>query len=374
MKDFNRFIFNKTKNKNKKHFCRFCLQCFSNKKVLIEHRDDCLLINGKQNVKLESGYICFKNYSRQIPVPFKIYEDFECILKKVDVDIECSPNSSYTKKYQEHIPCSFAYKVVCVDNKFHKRIILYKEKDAVFRLIKSVLNAYNYCRSVMKKYVKKNVIVIAEEEGRFETSNNCWICGKLFDDDGDDDDDDDDDNKLRDHCHVTGKYRGGAHYVCNINLKISKKVLVILHNLKGYDSHLILKELSKFNNAKISVVPNGLEKYMAFTLNRNIVFIDSMQFMNSSLDSLVKHLRDEGFKYLPEKYSGEQLKLVKQKGVYRYEYINSFKRFNEDKLPNKDKFFSSLKDSGINEEQYDRAVNVWKVFIIKNLGEYHNCI
>ena len=88
---------------------------------------------------------------------------------------------------------------------------------------------------------------------------------------------------MRDHCHITGKYRGAAHCSCNINLRLTKKVPVIFHNLKGYDSHLIFKELSKFN-VKISVIPNGLEKYMAFTINKNLFCIDSMQFMNSSLD------------------------------------------------------------------------------------------
>ena len=121
IKDFGRFMFNKTKNKNKKYFCKNCLQCFGSE-VLIEHKEDCLIINGKQNVKLEKGFISFKNYFKQIPVPFKIYAGFECILKKFDSDIECSLNSSYTKKYQEHVPFSFAYEVVCVENKFSKKI------------------------------------------------------------------------------------------------------------------------------------------------------------------------------------------------------------------------------------------------------------
>ena len=118
----------------------------------------------------------------------------------------------------------------------------------------------------------------------------CWICDRLIDVI---------DNKVRDHCHITGKYKGAAHWGYNINLKISKKVPVIFHNLKGYGSHLIFKELSKFN-AKISVIPNGLEKHMALTLNKNIVFIDSMLFMNSSLDKLVKNLSDKDFNYLSE--------------------------------------------------------------------------
>ena len=90
------------------------------------------------------------------------------------------------------------------------------------------------------------------------------------------------DDKVRDHCHITGKYSGASHWNCNVNLKISKKVPVIFYNLKGYDNHLILKELNKFN-VKISVIPNGLDKYMASTVNKNLFFIDSMQFLNASL-------------------------------------------------------------------------------------------
>ena len=120
---------------------------------------------------------------------------------------------------------------------------------------------------------------------------------------------------------------------------MNKKVLVIFHNLEGYDNYLIFKELNKFN-VKISVIPNGLEKYMAFTINRNIIFIDSMKFMKSSLDSLVKTLVDRDFKYLSKEYSGELLELVKEKGVYPYESINSFKIFDEDKLPDKCELFS----------------------------------
>ena len=130
---------------------------------------------------------------------------------------------------------------------------------------------------------------------------------------------------------------------------MNKKVLVIFHNLEGYDNYLIFKELSKFN-VKISVIPNGLEKYMAFTINRNIIFIDSMKFMKSSLDSLVKTLVDRDFKYLSKEYSSELLELVKEKGVYPYEYMNSFKIFDEDKLPDKCEFFSSLRDKCINKD------------------------
>ena len=106
-----------------------------------------------------------------------------------------------------------------------------------------------------------------EEEHWFPQSNSCWICKKLFDNG---------EEKVWDHCYVTGKFRDAAHWNCNINFQLTKKVPVIFHNLRGYDSHLIFNELDKFD-VKISVIPNRLEKYMACFFNKNLVFVDSMQ-------------------------------------------------------------------------------------------------
>ena len=116
---------------------------------------------------------------------------------------------------------------------------------------------------------------------------------------------------------------------------------MIFHNLRGYDNHLNFDEL-KYFDIKIDVIPNGLEKYMAFILNKNLVFIDSMQFINSSLKKLVKNLWD--FRYLTEEFGSKNLKLLKQKGAYPYEYMDNFKRFSEEKLPDKKCFYSSVKD------------------------------
>ena len=215
IKDFDRFMFNKTKNKNKKIFCKCCLQCFSSEKVLIEHREDFLLINGKQSVKLGKDFISFNNYFKQLPVPFKIYADFECILSDI---IECDSNSSDKRKYQDHIPCSFAYKVVCIGSKFSKKVVLYRGNNAVCKFIKAILSEYSYCRRMIKKHFNKNLIMTAEEEESFQPSNICWICDRLFDVA---------DAKVRDHCHVTGKCRGAAHWSGNVNLKMSRKIPVI---------------------------------------------------------------------------------------------------------------------------------------------------
>ena len=201
----------------------------------------------------------------------------------------------------------------------------------------------------MKKHFNKNLIMFAKEEERFQLTNSCWICDKLFDV-GDD--------KVRGHCHMTGKYRGATHWSCNINLKLTKKIPGIFHNLRGCDRHLIIKKISK-SDVKVSVIPNGLEIYMTFTIDINLVFIGSIQFMNSSLDSLVKKLSDNDFEYMSEEFSSEFLELVKQKGVYPHEYKESFKKFSENKLPDKSRFFSSLKDKCVSEKDYLKTVDIW---------------
>ena len=178
IKDFNRFMFHKTKNKNKKWFCRSCLQCFSSESVLIKLKENCLSINGKQSVKLEKWIIEFKNYFKQIPVPFKIYADFECNLRDVE-----SNESSYTKKYQDHILCSFAYKVVCIDDRFTKPIVVYRGENAAYEFIKAIFKEYKYCKQVINKHFNKNLIMNEEEEHLFQKRNSCYICKKLIDND-----------------------------------------------------------------------------------------------------------------------------------------------------------------------------------------------
>ena len=186
IKDFDIFMFNKTKYKGKKYFCKNCLQCFSSGKILSGHKE-------------EKGFISFKNYTKQILVSFKIHANFECILNKVDDEIEYSSNSLYTRKYQDHVFCSFDYKVVCLGNKHSKKIVLYRGKGSSYEFIKSMLKEHNSCRSVVEKYFNKNLIMSAEENEKFELTNICWTCDKLIENS---------DDKVRDHCHISGKYRG----------------------------------------------------------------------------------------------------------------------------------------------------------------------
>ena len=142
------------------------------------------------------------------------------------------------------------------------------------------------------------------------------------------------------------------------NLQLTKKVPIIFHYLRGYDNHSIFHEL-KNSDVKIDVIPNGLEKYMTFTLNKNSVFIDSMQLMNSSLEKLVKNLSDNYFKYFIKEFSSKYSELLKQKDAYPYEYIDSFKRFSEEQLPDKKFFYSSIKDgtTGDNGKKLDGHIS-----------------
>ena len=110
-----------------------------------------------------------------------------------------------------------------------------------------------------------------------------------------------------------------------------------------------MQEINKFD-VKLNVIPNGLGKCMAFTINNN-VFIDSMQFISSNLNKLVKNLSNNDFKYLSQELSCDLLQLVKQRVVYPCEYMDSFKKFSEDKLSDRSKLFSSVKNNYISEKK-----------------------
>ena len=218
-----------------------------------------------------------------------------------------------------------------------------------------------------------------EDEKDFQKAIKCHICDQQYTDK---------DIRVRDHCHITGKFRGSAHQDCNLKLQIKPetiKIPVIFHNLRGYDSHFIMQEIGKiakehtYTNKKgekvemnINCIPNNMEKYMAFMLGNHLVFLDSFQFMSSSLDNLVKNLPDEAFKYTKQEFKKEQFNLMKQKGIYPYDHMDCFDRFNETQLPEKQDFYSILNNEHISDEQYKHAQNVWDTFNLKTTGDYHD--
>ena len=156
-----------------------------------------------------------------------------------------------------------------------------------------------------------------------------------------------------------------------MNLQLSDKIPVIFHNLRGYDSHFIMQELGAIIKNRthinqkgeecqmnINVIPNNFEKYMAFMVGNHLTFIDSFQFLNQSLRNLVNNLPTEAFKYTKQVFQNEKFSLMTKKGVYPYDYMKSFEKFNENQLPNKEDFFSLINNEHISDEDYQHAKNV----------------
>ena len=382
IKDFNKFMFNQTKNKNKKHFCMHCLQCFSSERVLNDHKDICIQVNRTQAIEMpdkDNNILKFNNFHKQQAVPFVIYADFEAITEKIS---GCKPNNdkSYTEAYQKHTDCSYGYKVVCCyDDKYTKPVQIYRGEKAVYKFMEAMLEEVKYCKKTMRKCFKKPLKMTKEDLDAFKKATECHICNKQYTEK---------DIRVRDHCHITGKYRGSAHQDCNLKLTINPdelKVPIHFHNLRGYDSHFIMQEIGAIvkkhtyknkkgeeKQMKINAIPNNMEKYMAFMLANHLTFIDSFQFMSSGLDKLASNLPREAFKYTSEQYKDKKLDLMIKKGVYCYDYMDSFEKFNETELPSKEDFYSILNDEHISNEDYKHAQTVWQTFKLKTMGEYHD--
>ena len=211
-----------------------------------------------------------------------------------------------------------------------------------------------------------------EDEKDFQTSKKCWICENKYKLD------EKENIPVRDHCHMTGKYRGSAHKICNLKLQISAekiKIPVVFHNLKGCDSHFIIEKLGdiiKEEPLNINVIASNAEKYMAIYLGKHLAFIDSFQFMSQSLAKLSSNLPHEKYIYTSEAFQGERLALMKEKGVYPYDYMDAEEKFAEKRLPSKKDFYSLLTDEDISDREYGHAQKVWETFEIENMGQYHD--
>ena len=269
-------------------------------------------------------------------------------------------------------------------------------------------------------FKKKTMIPLTKEEDNYNKENICYICKKDFNND-----------KVRDHCHFTGKYRGVAHNTCNLRYKIPKNIPVIFHNGSTYDYHFIIKELAREFDGNFECLGENAEKYITFSVptkkridNKNIditykiKFIDTFRFMATSLSKLVDNLTDDihndkcnkcksnlcfvnvlkeklifkcidcekGYekefnKELVERFANtykfwnndlNKFLILLRKGVYPYEYMDEWDKFNEKVLPGKESFYSNLTLENITKTDYAHANNVFKKFNINNLGEYHD--
>ena len=364
------------KHKEKHNFCLRCMNPFWSQKSLEKHLEYC---NTKECIKInmpEKGTMLkFKNYCHAEKVPFMIYADAECLIKSIHT---CSPNpqNSYTKKCQKHEPVSFSYYIKCFDDSVYEpRLRGYTGEDVMDIFVKWIEQDVKEIANIPKV----DMVFREEECELFNKETKCWICKEDLTNE----------DKVRDHCHYTGRYRGAAHNSCNLKYKKPEFIPVVFHYLSGYDSHLFIKNLG-FTTGNIDCIPVNEEKYISFTKNKKvgeykdkktdkvkdinfkIRFIDSFKFMSTSLETLVNNLPEECFHALKKEYGEDKLKILKRKGVYPYEYMNSLERFKETKLPPKEAFYSSLSGEGITDEDYRHALNVWDVFEMKTLQDYHD--
>ena len=245
-------------------------------------------------------HLYYKNHQRQMKHPWSAYADFECFNNPISA---CSPGErkSFTKQYQKHTPCGFGLLIKCFDNKLYPPKFIQntaKSPDEdVAQIFADILESEfkNICQMVpanKKKYPKKK----KWDCDAFKKATHCHVCGGVLGQD-----------KVWDHCHYTGKYRGASHSKCNMDFQVPKYFPVFFHNLSGYDSHLFIKNLG-VSDGNIKCIANNEEKYISFSKKivvgkyidkkdekekeskREIRFIDSFKFMSTSLEKLAANL------------------------------------------------------------------------------------
>ena len=366
-------------NNGKLFICKRCFCHFTKEELLDKHIEYCL--NNKiavAKMPKENTFLHFKNYDRQLPVPFVVYADFECFTKPLS---SCSPNpkDSYNYNYQLHEPSGFCFYVKEIVDKKIKPIIYTKtsEDENIAKIfvekIKEVTKGIYNDFYLRPKPLRLN----RAEQKSFEEATICHICSRELGED-----------KVRDHCHFTGKYRGAAHNGCNINCRKPKVLPVIFHNLQGYDAHLFIKQLYRLKG-DLECIPSTEEKYISFykkikvdefyspkkgkmeDITFKIKFIDSFKFLQTSLANLVSNLSPDDFHNTKHAFK-TNTGLLTRKGVYPYDYVSSLNKLSETQLPPKKEFYSKLNDEDTSDEDYQHAINVWNTFGCKTLRDYHD--
>ena len=382
IKSLSRLLSSKNSNtKRKQHFCMNCLQGFTQKSSRDQHQVYC---EDNESVRVEmpkqGSTVEFKDGQNQFKVPFIMYADFESILEPMS-PVEPgspSPNQPYTNEVNQHMPSGW-----CVYSKFaygdvDNPVRTYRGKDCIETFCNYVKGE---AHRLYHMFPEKPMDPLTKKQWKkYKKATKCHICYKPFTQTN---------LKVRDHCHYTDLYRGPVHSLCNLRYKIPSYILVVFHNLSGYDAHLFIRELGA-HTSEMGVIAKNKEDYISFLIkvpvdsyiDKNgeekdklieLRFIDSFKFMSSSLDSLTKNLVRGGKKLFGfEDYSELQYDLLTRKGVYPYEYVNSWDQFNKTQLPPIDVFYSNLNMSSISEEDYQHAQRVWKEFGIRDLGDYQD--
>ena len=366
------------KSESKLYFCLNCLNGYDKPEKLENHKEYCSENESvKINMPPEGTNLYFKDFTNSEKAPFAIYADFESLIKPLQ-NCEPDPNKSYTNKLQKHEPISFTYYIKSFNESVYesrKRSYIQEKPEDPHAMDTFIKWLEEDVRKIAE-LGNKEIEITYEEEEQFNNALCCWICGGVLGDD-----------KVRDHCHFTGRYRGPAHNTCNLKYSKPKNISVFFHNLSGYDSHLFIKRLN-ITEGKIECIPNNEEKYISFSksikagtyTNKKgdekdkffkIIFKDSLKFMSSSLEALVNNLPKDAFKNLDKHYTPEQAELLKQKGYYPYEYMDSVEKFKDKKPPPRKAFYSKLTGRGITEKDYKHVLNVWNTFNMKTFKDYH---
>ena len=301
-----------------------------------------------------------------------MYADFESLLTK--------PSEEEKKRgiVNVHEPSGWCVKSEFAYGEVDNPIKMYRGKDCVEEFCKHIVSeAERLHRSFPEKLMEP---LTSKQIKAHSEAKVCHICLEGFKIK---------DRKVRDHCHYTGKYRGTTHSNCNLQYKIPGHISMIFHNLLGYDMHLFIRELSK-HTSSMGVIAKNKEDYISFSIkvkvgtriDKNGIevptevdlrFIGSFRFMSSSLDSLVNNMNKGGHKFRGFMgYTRKQRNLLVRKGVYQYEYMDSWSKFEEDRLLSIDDFYSKLNMLGISNDDYVHAKRVWGEFGLRNLGKYHN--
>ncbi|XP_055306779.1 uncharacterized protein LOC129571042 [Sitodiplosis mosellana] len=320
----------------------------------------------------DKNIIQFKNWQNQLECPFIIYADVEALLKVPDVPVFKGKKREIAA-YQEHEVYSVGYYFKCSFDESKSFYASKRGPDCIDWFVDQMKTAAEFAAQHLNNIIPLNMT--AEQEQRFQNTHICHICEKQFDSDS---------IKVRDHSHLTGEFRGAAHQDCNLNYVENRAIPVVFHNLTGYDSHFLLRKLANGFAGDMQIIPINTERYISFSKtvegtaqpfkeDIKLRFIDSFRFMADSLDTLSSLIPSEKKRILRTEckhLSEEQLKLLERKGIFCYDYIDSWEKLNDTSLPSKEAFHSTLTNSSITDKDYDFAKEVWDKFNIKDLGEY----
>ena len=245
------------KRKSKLYFCLNCLSGYDEPEKLDHHKEYC---SEKESIKINmpppNTYLNFKNFVHSEKAPFTIYSDFECLVKPISDKHELDPNTSYTNKYQKHEPVSYVYYIKSFnENVYKSRLRSYvREKEEDLDVVDHFINRLEEDVKIISELGNKKMIITKEEEEQFKQATHCWICGNISNMQ----------DRVRDHCHFTGRYRGAACNKCNLKYSKPNYISVFFHNLTGYDSHLFIKKLG-VSEGNIDCIPNNEENYISFS-------------------------------------------------------------------------------------------------------------